>query len=178
MHLAIGSCPLPDRHVTFWMLRFSDMAICGGLLVAAGQMRYLLDSRWRRSRARLERGSPHGGLPDGNHGLPRHALDKAPPVDSGQTRPAIAGCPADPALQLVRLAENCGSGDDAGLLAKAENFITLFHAESQGAESPGTYRHTAAELTFAAQVAWRNSARCIGRLYWRSLRVRDRRNVS
>jgi nitric-oxide synthase, bacterial len=42
----------------------------------------------------------------------------------------------------------------------------------------GTYRHTEAELTFAAQVAWRNSSRCIGRLYWRSLRVRDRRHVS
>ena len=42
----------------------------------------------------------------------------------------------------------------------------------------GTYRHTEAELTFAAQVAWRNSSRCIGRLYWRSLRVRDRRHLS
>ena len=41
----------------------------------------------------------------------------------------------------------------------------------------GTYRHTSAELAFAAQVAWRNSARCIGRLYWRSLRLRDRRHV-
>jgi nitric-oxide synthase, bacterial len=27
-------------------------------------------------------------------------------------------------------------------------------------------------------VAWRNSNRCIGRLYWRSLRVRDRRHVT
>ena len=41
----------------------------------------------------------------------------------------------------------------------------------------GTYQHTSAELAFAAQVAWRNSARCIGRLYWRSLRLRDRRHV-
>jgi nitric-oxide synthase len=45
-------------------------------------------------------------------------------------------------------------------------------------ESEGTYWHTEAELTFAARVAWRNSSRCIGRLYWRSLRVRDRRHVS
>jgi nitric-oxide synthase len=27
-------------------------------------------------------------------------------------------------------------------------------------------------------VAWRNSSRCIGRLYWRNLRVRDRRTVA
>ncbi|MET9000747.1 nitric oxide synthase oxygenase [Amycolatopsis sp. Hca4] len=42
----------------------------------------------------------------------------------------------------------------------------------------GTYRHTAAELAYGARVAWRNSARCIGRLYWRSLRIRDRRRVT
>ncbi len=45
-------------------------------------------------------------------------------------------------------------------------------------ESTGTYQHTPAELTFAARVAWRNSSRCIGRLYWRTLRVRDRRHLS
>ena len=45
-------------------------------------------------------------------------------------------------------------------------------------EATGTYRHTPAELTFGARVAWRNSARCIGRLYWHSLRVRDRREVT
>ncbi len=44
--------------------------------------------------------------------------------------------------------------------------------------STGTYRHTEAELTFAARVAWRNSSRCIGRLYWRTLRLRDRRHIS
>ncbi|MFT7866427.1 MULTISPECIES: nitric oxide synthase oxygenase [Amycolatopsis] len=42
----------------------------------------------------------------------------------------------------------------------------------------GTYRHTPAELAYGARVAWRNSARCIGRLYWRSLRIRDRRRVT
>jgi nitric-oxide synthase len=41
----------------------------------------------------------------------------------------------------------------------------------------GTYVHTGAELTYGARVAWRNSSRCIGRLYWRSLVVLDRRGV-
>jgi nitric-oxide synthase, bacterial len=31
---------------------------------------------------------------------------------------------------------------------------------------------------FGARAAWRNSSRCIGRLYWRSLRVRDRRHIT
>ena len=36
-------------------------------------------------------------------------------------------------------------------------------------EATGTYRHTATELQHGARLAWRNSARCTGRLYWRSL---------
>ncbi|GAA0603022.1 nitric oxide synthase oxygenase [Sporichthya brevicatena] len=42
----------------------------------------------------------------------------------------------------------------------------------------GTYAHTEDELAFGARVAWRNSSRCIGRLYWKSLVVRDRRDVT
>src|SRR5258708_37266656 len=78
------------------------------------------------------------------------------------------------------------------LQAAAERFIALFHEENPGAgtltarmqqvssevKAHGTYRHTPEELAFAARVAWRNSSRCIGRLYWRTLRVRDRRRVS
>ena len=33
----------------------------------------------------------------------------------------------------------------------------------------GHYDHTLGELAFGARVAWRNHARCIGRLYWKSL---------
>jgi nitric-oxide synthase len=42
----------------------------------------------------------------------------------------------------------------------------------------GTYWHTSEELTFGARVAWRNNERCIGRLYWHSLQVRDLRTVA
>jgi len=33
------------------------------------------------------------------------------------------------------------------------------------------------ELQHGARVAWRNNARCIGRLFWNSLKVRDRRDL-
>lgn len=39
----------------------------------------------------------------------------------------------------------------------------------------GTYTHTRQELIHGARMAWRNSSRCIGRVYWRSLVVLDRR---
>ncbi|RVX38331.1 nitric-oxide synthase [Nonomuraea polychroma] len=77
-------------------------------------------------------------------------------------------------------------------LREAERFLRLYHAENPSAGGlharlrdvarevarTGTYTHTFEELEFGARVAWRNSSRCIGRLYWRSLRVRDRRQVS
>jgi nitric-oxide synthase len=76
--------------------------------------------------------------------------------------------------------------------AAAEEFLRLYHAEcpEAGPVQPrldvvaaqidryGTYAHSAAELAFGARVAWRNSSRCIGRLYWRSLRIRDRRHLT
>ncbi|PSL01108.1 nitric-oxide synthase [Haloactinopolyspora alba] len=42
----------------------------------------------------------------------------------------------------------------------------------------GIFTHTTEELEFGARLAWRNANRCIGRLYWRSLVVRDRRHVT
>jgi nitric-oxide synthase len=74
---------------------------------------------------------------------------------------------------------------------EAVEFLRLFHAENPDAgaaahriawmraelDLTGTYHHTTEELAFGARVAWRNSARCVGRLYWRSMRVRDLRAV-
>jgi nitric-oxide synthase, bacterial len=41
----------------------------------------------------------------------------------------------------------------------------------------GSYVHTTEELAYGAKMAWRNASRCIGRLYWRSLMVLDRRRA-
>jgi len=41
----------------------------------------------------------------------------------------------------------------------------------------GGYVHTPDELSYGAKMAWRNASRCIGRLYWRSLVVLDRRRA-
>jgi nitric-oxide synthase len=76
--------------------------------------------------------------------------------------------------------------------AEAQAFLEQFYAETAPFEpfearlrevraeiaATGSYEHTPQELTFGARVAWRNSARCIGRLYWQGLRVRDRRQLS
>jgi len=45
-------------------------------------------------------------------------------------------------------------------------------------DSTGTYTHTFQELEQGARMAWRNSNRCIGRLYWKSLVLNDKRDVT
>lgn len=80
-----------------------------------------------------------------------------------------------------------------GRHSEARSFLALFHREmcisapeckrrlaevDKQIKLSGTYVHTPEELAFGARVAWRNHARCIGRLYWRSLQVRDCRDVS
>ncbi|QHT45337.1 nitric oxide synthase oxygenase [Bacillus sp. SB49] len=77
------------------------------------------------------------------------------------------------------------------LYEKAESFIRQYYHE-QGATGSeerleqikqeisltGTYTHTFEELEYGAKAAWRNSNRCIGRLFWNSLKVFDRRHLN
>ncbi|AJD90537.1 nitric oxide synthase oxygenase [Jeotgalibacillus malaysiensis] len=75
---------------------------------------------------------------------------------------------------------------------KAASFIRQFYSENHLSEADcedrlleiaksirehGTYEHTSDELLYGAKLAWRNSNRCIGRLFWNSLNVFDRRDA-
>lgn len=74
---------------------------------------------------------------------------------------------------------------------KAKSYLTLLLAEgligdyesrlreikTELADS-GTYTQTLTELTWGAKIAWRNSNRCIGRLFWETLEVFDHRDLS
>lgn len=44
-------------------------------------------------------------------------------------------------------------------------------------DETGRYEHTYEELSYGAKLAWRNSNRCIGRFFWESLRVIDKRMI-
>ncbi|MFE7062224.1 nitric oxide synthase oxygenase [Sutcliffiella sp. NPDC057660] len=76
------------------------------------------------------------------------------------------------------------------LLQKAEEFIKQCYSELEKSSEElalrlkeikddiqinGTYEHTYEELEHGAKMAWRNSNRCIGRLFWNALHVIDRR---
>jgi nitric-oxide synthase len=93
----------------------------------------------------------------GYRGHPVEAWDRAAPADPGEAEDFLRRCytenqrlgPVEPRLAIVR----------------AQIAAT------------GTYVHTTDELTHGARMAWRNASRCIGRLYWRTLRVLDRRRA-
>ena len=83
------------------------------------------------------------------------------------------------------------AGDVDYILAEAGAFLRQYQAEG-GQHAPGsqradevsaeiahtaTYVHTADELSFGAKVAWRNTARCLGKFYWKGLSVSDMRHL-
>lgn len=47
----------------------------------------------------------------------------------------------------------------------------------QEIEQTGTYEHTYDELHYGAKAAWRNSNRCIGRLFWQTIHLFDERKA-
>ncbi|MDT0693926.1 MULTISPECIES: nitric oxide synthase oxygenase [Staphylococcus] len=78
------------------------------------------------------------------------------------------------------------------MLKEAISFITQYYEETnqqphqlehrlnevkQEIKEKGFYRHTTEELTYGARLAWRNSNRCIGRLFWENLKVQDARDI-
>ena len=79
------------------------------------------------------------------------------------------------------------------LLLEAADYLQMFYQEQSLLDDQlqkrlrdieqdywqwGTYQHTKDELAFGAKVAWRNSSRCIGRIFWESLIVRDLRHLT
>jgi nitric-oxide synthase, bacterial len=79
---------------------------------------------------------------------------------------------------------------DSWLIQEAENFINISYYElgktileakrrideiKDEIRATGFYQHTYEEITHGARMAWRNSNRCIGRLFWDRLIVLDAR---
>lgn len=79
------------------------------------------------------------------------------------------------------------------LLAEAKMFIETAYNElnksgeeieerliqvEQAINEKGYYEHTEEELIYGAKMAWRNSNRCIGRLFWENLHVLYKRHLN
>jgi nitric-oxide synthase, bacterial len=102
-----------------------------------------------------------------------------------------AACPARPIDHAPASVSSDLSDRPEVDLGEALEFVGQFYQENPTGDrrgrldqvrlsilDSGTYSHTATELAWGARVAWRNNARCIGRLYWNSLQVRDLRHVA
>lgn len=78
------------------------------------------------------------------------------------------------------------------LFIEAEDFIRTFYEETGQSEQEmqarlidieqqimmrDSYEQTIEELSYGAKLAWRNSNKCIGRLFWQSLHVIDMREL-
>jgi nitric-oxide synthase len=92
------------------------------------------------------------------------ALPAGPPIPVKTDLPA-----AEQAAQFIRefFAERPGGGDARPRIEQAQEELAR----------TGVWRKTPEELGFAARVAWRNAERCVGRLYWKGLHLRDCRQL-
>jgi nitric-oxide synthase len=83
--------------------------------------------------------------------------------------------------------------NDQQLLQQADAFLKVLQHHEGGISIPsrkrlkeieaeveqsGTYWQNEQELMYGTMIAWRNSARCIGRLHWKSLQIRDKRHIT
>ncbi|MBR8832647.1 MAG: nitric oxide synthase oxygenase [Stigonema ocellatum SAG 48.90 = DSM 106950] len=59
----------------------------------------------------------------------------------------------------------------------AEVFLPRWQEVKESIERTGTYEHTLDELAYGTKLAWRNSNRCLGRNFWRTLQLRDMRHL-
>jgi sulfite reductase alpha subunit-like flavoprotein/nitric oxide synthase oxygenase domain/subunit/hemoglobin-like flavoprotein len=79
------------------------------------------------------------------------------------------------------------------LLKKAKQFLDLISGEQawepedkerrwkeirEEVKATGIYTHTYEELAYGAQVAWRNASKCVGRIAWNNMVIRDRRHIT
>lgn len=78
------------------------------------------------------------------------------------------------------------------MLNEAIEFMRMYYSETGQSEEAlvgriaeveheihenGFYEHTLDELKFGAQVGWRNSNKCIGRLFWQTMQLLDQRQL-
>jgi nitric-oxide synthase len=78
------------------------------------------------------------------------------------------------------------------IVEEATSYLSLFYKEQGISDIPplhlaqihkeikhtGTYQQSYNLLAYGAKVAWRNASRCIGRIHWNTLAVRDMRHLT
>jgi nitric-oxide synthase, bacterial len=109
-----------------------------------------------------------------------HAARKHPaPIPAGP-------CPGADGIPDIIVGEPSSISDEARAYLQRfyhekgvpQAFESRWKEVAQQIEDTGSYAQTYDELAYGAKLAWRNSARCIGRLYWQGLQVRDMRNLT
>lgn len=95
----------------------------------------------------------------------------------------------DRAVNVIKLPKL----NEERLLKKAKQYLELIATEQawepedktrrwaeiqEEVHATGTYTHTYEEVAYGAQVSWRNASKCVGRIQWNNMVIRDRRHVT
>ena len=147
--------------------RFPDALyfLCGSSPYMKTVSGYLRECGVPEERIRIEVFTVAGAQVTERAGNAKHC-----PVDDAAK---IAETPSTPLEQARVMLRDCYREMNApGAVFEARR-----HQVEQEFQRTQTYRQTFEELEYGARVAWRNSVKCIGRLYWQGLAVRDFRQA-
>jgi nitric-oxide synthase len=139
--------------------------LCGSEPYMAGVTALLKDAGVPADRIRIEVFTVAGAKPAES----RPAAQPGCPVPHSV---AVSETPATPLEQARAMLRDCYA--EAGAPSAFEPRWKQVEDEFS---RTGTYRQTYEEIVYGARVAWRNSVKCIGRMFWQGLSVRDFRHV-
>ncbi len=144
------------------------VVICGGSNFQTSALAGLLSAGWRREQISIESFGPHWAASARLQHVDSfdHLLEPIV-ADSFHLKPAQSV--RDEAYAFLRQFYFEHGAPAA--------FDARWAAVSAAISATGTYHLTYEELAFGARLAWRNSARCIGRFFWKTLIVRDCRHL-
>jgi nitric-oxide synthase len=133
--------------------------------------------------------------PSGRTTLLPPTTKRAAPPPPGGPLPSVGICPVAHGTHRddgIGLVPPITAGLATSVADEARAYLAQFYREKGAPKAfaarwsqvvaeiqrTGTYAHTYDELSFGAKLAWRNTTRCIGRLFWNGLQVRDLRHVT
>lgn len=142
----------------------ADFYLCGSIDFMAGIGGFLRDAEVPSSRIKVEIFTVAGEKP-----LVGRTGGGKCPVDHTAAEPEI---PDHPVRQAEALLEEYYEEVGATTV-----FGQRWQQVMEDFQEHGTYTPTLQELAHLTKVAWRNSGKCLGRMNWEGLAVRDRRHV-
>jgi nitric-oxide synthase len=150
----------------------TEIFLCGPGPFMESIGKAILENGWPESSLRVE----HFGSKRNEHG---HVRSLPQPELRSKGRVIVIEQESGSLEPVVSLEEEAKAF--LGQYYEEQGLASVFPARwkdvQRAIQSTGSYEHTRDELSYGANLAWRNSNRCLGRKFWKNLALRDMRHL-